>query len=237
MYQDRFALTAAGFCLAALLGWLSLPLGLAAAFVMAWFLVKRIDAFLAGLRDYAESISRRDFLAGFKVEERGYFAGVQLAFESMSFDLKTAFEAESLGRLQLETALRGIQDGVLVIDPDGRILFANPSLEVFFQAGLPERRGAYFWEVFREAEVTEVLKKVLAEEQAQTRELNILRGSWRHLFFVASPLKGMSGEFSGVLGTFLRPHRAKAPRKNAQRFCRQCLPRAAHAPDRHPCLP
>ena len=202
MYQDLFALTAAGFCLVALMGWLSLPLGLLAAFILAWALGRKIDFFLNGLRDYAEKIGQRDFSARFKNEERGYFAGAQLALESMAFDLRKAFESENLGRIQLETALRGIQDGVLVLDKDGRVLFSNSSLEIFFQAGFLEKRGTFFWEAFREAEVTEVLKKVLAERVTETREISVQRVIGRQLFLVVSPLSGVNGELSGVLALF-----------------------------------
>jgi two-component system phosphate regulon sensor histidine kinase PhoR len=202
MEQNFFALTVAGFCLAALAGWFNLPLGLGLGFVLAWMLWKRADNFFEGLRDYAEKVSRRDFDAPMMPRERGYLAEVQMALESMAFDLKSAFETESHGRLQLETALKGIQDGVLVLDKDGRILFANPSLEIFFQAGFAGKQGAYFWEVFREAEVTEVLKAVLSKREGATRDFQVMRESGRHLFLVASPLPGPDGQPSGLLALF-----------------------------------
>jgi two-component system phosphate regulon sensor histidine kinase PhoR len=202
MEQDLFARTVASFCLAALAGWLNLPLGLGLGFVMAWLLWRRADGFLSGVRDYAEKVSRRDFNAPMLPQERGYLSGVQMSLESMAFDLKSAFDIESQGRLQLEAALKGIQDGVLVLDKDGRILFANPSMEIFFQAGFAGKQGAYFWEVFREAEVTEVLKAVLSQREMAIREIQVLREAGRHLLVVASPLPGPDGQPSGLLALF-----------------------------------
>lgn len=188
MFQSLFPLFLACFCLVALLASYHLALGLAAAGAISWLFSRRSGRFLAGLREYAEKLSRRDFDAKVLPVERGYLAGVQVGLESMAFDLKAAFETEARRHHQVETALRGIQDGVLVVDRDGKVLFANPSARLFFQVEQNPLDSAYYWEILREPEIAEMLQRVLVKGGTLTREMAIYRSSERHLLMAATAL-------------------------------------------------
>src|SRR5581483_8470876 len=97
MNQELFALTVGALSMVALAGWIYLPLGLALAWILGWLFWRRAEAFLAGLRDYADKISKGDFDVQASPKERGALAGTQLALESMAFDLKLAFESDEMG--------------------------------------------------------------------------------------------------------------------------------------------
>lgn len=201
MYQNFFAATIAGLCAVAVLSWLSLPLGLVAAWVVGWLFWRRADRFLLSMKDYADKISRLDFTAKFDPVERGYLSGAQLNLESMAFDLKTAFQLEVRRRQRVETALRGIQDGVLVVDREGRVLFANPSAQLFFQVEEAPASGVYYWELLREPEIAEILRQVLREGGTMTRELSVYRPTDRHLLMAATALfeEGMGAPSGAVV--------------------------------------
>jgi two-component system phosphate regulon sensor histidine kinase PhoR len=217
MNQEFFALIVGALSVLALAGRVWLPLGLAAAWILAWFFLRRMEAFLAGLRDYADRVAKGDFNAQFEPKERGGLAGTQLALESMAFDLKLAFEMDALGRKRLETALAGIQDGVLLVDKEGRLVFANPSLAHFFGAELPAGRGMFYWEFFREAEVTGGLKQVLEKGGSLIRELSLPGSAERSLLMSAASL-GREGEAGGAVAFFYDRTEAKKLEKMRSDF-------------------
>src|SRR5260221_2296330 len=115
MNQELFALSILALSVVAVLGRVNLTLGLVAAWLPAWLFWRRAEGFLAGLKEFADKMSRGDFGAQVLPRERGGLAGIQMALESMAFDLKLAFETDEFGRKRLETALKGIQDGVLLV--------------------------------------------------------------------------------------------------------------------------
>ena len=162
-----------------------------AAFAMvafsSWLYRRRVERLFEGFRDYTEQLSKLNFDAKFAVVERGSLAGLQLSLESMAFDLKGAFELEARRSRQTETALKGIQDGVLVLDREGRVLFANPSARLFFQVD-EFSRAPFYWELFREPEVAEVLGQVLEKGGTLTRELSVYRPLDRQLLMAATAL-------------------------------------------------
>ncbi|MES2201072.1 MAG: ATP-binding protein [candidate division FCPU426 bacterium] len=190
MSKGFLALCIAGLVLVVLAGRLNLWLGLAAALGLAWFFWYRAGRFLAGLKKFAEDLSKQDFGARVSPQESGSLAGAQMALESMAFDLGLAFERQALDRGQLETALAGIEDGVLLLDSDGHLLYANPSLEGFFRSRLPERKGAFYWELFREAELVQGLRSALEGAGAVAREIAVpYPGGERILLMSASSLR------------------------------------------------
>ncbi len=196
MNQELFAFTAGGLCLVALLGWINLPLGFAAAWVAAWLLWRRLERGLSGVKAFAEKLGSRDFEARLEGADQG---SLRVALEAMAFDLKLAFDKDRLGRRRLETALGNIQDGVLLLDREGRLLFANASLERLM--GRATGSGAFYWEVFREPEVNQALKQVLERRGAVAREIVLSGPAERTLFMSAAALAGGEGD-EGALALF-----------------------------------
>jgi two-component system phosphate regulon sensor histidine kinase PhoR len=203
MSQELFAYSVAGLCLVAVLAGFNLWLGFAAAWLLGVLGWRRAERFLNGLKSFAERISRRDFGARVLPAESGSLAGAQLALEAMAFDLKLAFEQDALDRHQLKTALSGIQDGVLLLDASGRLLFANPSLERTFQAELAQKHGVFYWEIFRDAQISQALAQVLEGKGSLMREISLgLSDGDRTMAMSATALQDGSGSRTGVLALF-----------------------------------
>ena len=60
-------------------------------------------------------------------------------------------------RAQLETILRETEDGVLVVDNDGRLVLMNPTARTAFGVNVPDIAGQAYTDVIRNVEVRELL--------------------------------------------------------------------------------
>jgi two-component system phosphate regulon sensor histidine kinase PhoR len=60
-------------------------------------------------------------------------------------------------RAQLETILRETEDGVLVVDNDGRLILMNPTARTAFGVNVPDIAGQAYTDVIRNVEVRELL--------------------------------------------------------------------------------
>ena len=68
------------------------------------------------------------------------------------------------------TLLEGMSEGVVVIDQDRRILLVNPALVRQVGIRADGSKGRYFWEVFRDAELNEMIEKAVRERKPAEKE-------------------------------------------------------------------
>jgi two-component system phosphate regulon sensor histidine kinase PhoR len=115
--------------------------------------------------------------------------------ESLSATLSTMrAERDLLGRI-----LESMQEGVLVMDPERRILLVNPSLREMLALSA-ETVGRTAIEVIRNAELQRLLETALASEGAHTGEIEIAGLKPRRALVHA---KAMSGQPGGLLAVFV----------------------------------
>ena len=74
---------------------------------------------------------------------------------------------------QLETMLRGMVEGVIAIDAEERILFANQAACEMLQIEMPGDRGRMLWELVRNQPVEEAVHQAMNQVGASRCELNL----------------------------------------------------------------
>jgi two-component system phosphate regulon sensor histidine kinase PhoR len=113
--------------------------------------------------------------------------------------------ATSLGRLRAERDLQGrileaMQEGVVVVDRDGRIVLINPALRAMLLLGA-DAVGKLLIETVRHAQLEDLLAAAREEESESTRlEIDVPGLKPRRLMLHAAPL---SGDDEGVLVVFV----------------------------------
>ncbi|HEY4013814.1 MAG TPA: ATP-binding protein [Polyangiaceae bacterium] len=113
--------------------------------------------------------------------------------------------ATSLGRLRAERDLQGrileaMQEGVVVVDRDGRIVLINPALRAMLLLGA-DAVGKLLIETVRHAQLEELLAAAREEGSESTRlEIDVPGLKPRRLMLHAAPL---SGDDEGVLVVFV----------------------------------
>ena len=99
-----------------------------------------------------------DFEAKVSLRHRGEFADFARSFNTMTSDLKSTFATCEERREELDSILSSVQDGLLVIDRDDRIVLINEKFRAAVAEAAPE--GRFYWEVIRSTRFTDLVRRV-----------------------------------------------------------------------------
>jgi two-component system phosphate regulon sensor histidine kinase PhoR len=100
-------------------------------------------------------------------------------------------------REQLRTILSGLVEGVIAIDNELCILFANERAGALLDFDATQAVGRKFWEVNRQQSLRELIEKALAEPGAQRQELDYRGSTEKSIAIYASQLPG--GALAGAV--------------------------------------
>ena len=143
-----------------------------AALILAIWLARHIIQPLQELTGSAERIAEGNY--GHKVYAAGRDEVATLArtFNHMSERLDSQFAQLAEDRHQLQMILGGMVEGVVALDADQRILFANERAEELLGFRIQANSGRKYWEVIRQRGLQEVVKRALAESDPYEEELH-----------------------------------------------------------------
>ncbi|MFP4368132.1 MAG: ATP-binding protein [Candidatus Kapaibacterium sp.] len=132
---------------------------------------KNISRPINQLSQASRKVSTGDF--DVKVHLRGHDEIKDLAnsFNYMTEKIKDLFVKVTSQKDELNTLIGSIQEGLIVLDPTGRILLSNSGFDTI--AGNRNSTGKYYWDVISEEDFSEIFKKVLNKKKSFTKELQI----------------------------------------------------------------
>ena len=112
-----------------------------------------------------------DFQARVPIRVRGELGDFARSFNIMAADLQSLFEAAKERAEELGGILASVQDGLLVIEKDDRIVQTNES----FRRILDNETlvGRAYWEVLRGSKFHELVRKVKAERTSAADEITL----------------------------------------------------------------
>ena len=158
---------------------LSLALGL--AILSAGFLF---------VRSYIKSLKKRIS----QLEKKSEESGIQL-------------DQAEREKGRASATLDSLVEGVLVVGPNQTILMVNSALMHDFDLGTQEVRGRYFWELFRDSDLNQLIEKCLKDQIAMKKEHTVLLSGL--IFEIqASPVFG-GADFLGTALVFHNVTRLK----------------------------
>lgn len=128
-------------------------------------------------------------------DELGEIAAV---LQRMSEQLRERAELATREKEQLQAVLNGMVEGVLVVDPDQRILLGNQQLRDFFGMA-SELRGRTALEAIRHAELAAVLKAAENADEPVSRAIEVAHPSHRTLRVHAVRLPPAGGARAGTV--------------------------------------
>ncbi len=140
-------------------------LALLGAFLFTRTLVRPIEEMKAASR----RIAAGDFRAKVFLKNRDELRELAESFNFMTEEIKSLFDQLTRQKEELDSVLSSIEEGLLVIDKTGRILLSNRSFRKIARTEAAE--GIYYWEVVREPEFGDLIKKVQREKKSASHEL------------------------------------------------------------------
>ncbi len=157
------------------------------ALLLAFLATQSIGRRLMRITEFAERIAAGDLSARIQEGSSDEIAHVAAALDKTARKLEDGFNAVENSRQTLETLLNSMQEAVLAVSADGRVLWANQRMERLLPSGV--RLGAPLVQSVRDPEILEAVRT--AEE---TRDVVVARAakifSGRIFDVTAAPMPG-----------------------------------------------
>ena len=142
-----------------------LGLSLCGALIFARSLSKPISE----LSSAAKKVAAQDFNVRVFLKNQDELKDLADSFNSMVTQIKALFSELTHQKGELTSIISSLQEGLLVLGRDDRVLLSNESFEkITSDAAL---QGKYYWEVFREPQFDQLIKKVRDTRANCTEEI------------------------------------------------------------------
>jgi two-component system phosphate regulon sensor histidine kinase PhoR len=185
--------TAVELEVARLRGWIWVVAGLTAAIVLAvaWALVRRIVEPVQELERGAAAVAAGSFGHRVYVERKDELGTLAAAFNNMSRRLADQFTQLDQDRQQLRAVLGSMVEGVIAVDAQSHVLFANERAGELLNFSAAQAAQRKLWEVVRHRPVHDLVHQVLTSHNGQTATLDATGFADRSLTVHAARLPGV----------------------------------------------
>lgn len=139
------------------------------AIVAALVASRSISRPVGRLLEASERMASGDFRARVFLKTRDELKELAEGFNDMAAHFEELFGELSRTSEEMRSIVGAMQDGLVVLDEEGRILLANESFRDIFDA--EEVEGKLFWEVIRMAEFGDLVKSVSGAKSNRSREM------------------------------------------------------------------
>jgi two-component system, OmpR family, phosphate regulon sensor histidine kinase PhoR len=157
------------------------------AMVLAFIATQSIGRRLVRITAFAERVAAGDLSARIEEESSDEIAHVASALDKTARKLEEGFEAVESSRQTLETLLNSMQEPVIAVAEDGRVLWANQRMERLLPSGV--RRGEPLVQSARDPAILSAVQGALESRDIVTaRAAKIFSG--RVFDLTAAPMPG-----------------------------------------------
>jgi len=139
---------------------------------LAYLILKFMTQPIQAVTDLANRVASGRLNQGVPAESDDELGRLSKAINEMSLQLQNKIEEISTEKDYLQTLLRGIMEGVLVVDARGRILMVNNALRQLLSLP-PHVEDRTPLEIIRNAELERTLRQVLQDGENTTLELTL----------------------------------------------------------------
>ncbi|HEY6561262.1 MAG TPA: ATP-binding protein [Polyangiaceae bacterium] len=147
----------------------------------------------------ARRMAAGDLEASGVLQGEDEFAELSRALDQLARSLSTSLRALRDERDRLGGLLAGMQEGVLLLDADNKVILVNPALRGMLLLGA-DAVGKTPLEVIRHADLKQLFDDVAAHGEPESREIDVAGLRPRRLLVRAAPL---SGEKQGSFAVFV----------------------------------
>ncbi len=157
------------------------------AILFAFFATQSLGKRLRRITDFAERVAAGDLSARIQENSSDEIAHVATALDKTARKLEDGFRALETSRQTLETLLNSMQEPVIAVSADGRVLWANQRMERLLPSGI--RLGEPLVQSARDPDILRAVQHAL-----DTRDVTLARAakifSGRVFDLTAAPMPG-----------------------------------------------
>ena len=137
--------------------------------LFALFFSRGLSGPIRELSEASKKVAGQDFDVRVFLRNRDELKDLADSFNSMVTQIRSLFAELTHQKGELTSIISSLQEGLLVLDQDDRVLLCNESFrKIIGDAALD---GKFFWEVFREPQFDEMIKKVRSARQNLMEEI------------------------------------------------------------------
>ncbi|HEY4715664.1 MAG TPA: ATP-binding protein [bacterium] len=137
--------------------------------LMALLLSRTLSKPIRDLASAARNVAQGNFGMKIFTKNRDELKELADSFNYMTTQIKKYFEELSRQKEEVDTIISSIQEGLLLLDSQGKIIFCNDSIKGLLKVGnLTEKP---YWQIIRIPELNELIKSVRAEKKNFTNKI------------------------------------------------------------------
>lgn len=159
--------------------------------VLAYWFARRITRPVASLTEAARGLANGEYGTRVRVQARDELGTLGDAFNRMSVELSQRVARMRTDQELLETVLGGMVEGVIAVDSQERVLFANAAARMLLNLPSASLANRHLWELVRFTAVQQAVQEAFQNDQAYRSEFEVPGGNRRTLALTASRLPGM----------------------------------------------
>jgi two-component system phosphate regulon sensor histidine kinase PhoR len=182
--------------------WAALGLALIVAVVLSSAAAQMLSRALGRMTEAAQRMASGDLAVRTRPVGTDEIAELGRALDVMAGNLASTLTALRTERDLLEVILQSMQEGVLVLDQESRMILVNPALRATFSLG-PDAEGRAALELIRNAELQSILERARRGSGAVTGEIEITSPKPRRLLVHAASLPVLNARPQGLLAVFV----------------------------------
>ena len=138
---------------------------------MAFFVSRGLSRPVKDLIEASRKVASGDFDVRVFPKTKDEIRDLAENFNSMTEQIKGLFNNLSRQKEELESILSSIQEGLLVLEKDGKIILANQSLKNII--GKDQIDGRFYWEVVRSSRFGELITEARGEKRNLQGEFDL----------------------------------------------------------------
>jgi two-component system phosphate regulon sensor histidine kinase PhoR len=182
--------------------WGALGLALVVAVVLSSAAAQMLSRALGRIIEAAQRMASGDLEVRTRPSGSDEIADLGRALDVMAGNLASTLTALRTERDLLGVILESMQEGVLVLDQDSRMLLVNPALRATFSLRA-DAEGRAALELIRNAELQSILERAGQGAAPVTGEIEITGPKPRRLLVHAAPLPVRGARAQGILAVFV----------------------------------
>lgn len=160
------------------------------AVMLAWWLTRRLVLPLQKLASGANQIAAGYYGQKVYVDRKDELGQLAVTFNHMSARLADQFAQLDEDRQQLRAVLSGMVEGVIAIDSEQSILFANERAGAMLEFVPTSAAGRKLWEVVRQYAVQEMVRAAMHADNAEAHRLEFTDATGKTLMLHVAQLPG-----------------------------------------------
>jgi two-component system, OmpR family, phosphate regulon sensor histidine kinase PhoR len=160
------------------------------ALLLAWWLTRRLALPLQELASGADQIAAGHYGQKVYVDRKDELGQLGATFNHMSTQLADQFAQLDEDRQQLRAVLSSMVEGVIAIDSEQSILFANERAGAMLEFATNSAAGRKLWEVVRQYSVQEMVRAAMHTDNGEAHRLEFTDAAGKTLMLHIAQLPG-----------------------------------------------